>query len=90
MPEDKKYWAEMRAKSAEELHKITGKEVTCEESLKCAIAHVMKHGTCREAACAVVEGFEFMNAEMHLAKAKLRVNGISAEAGIRVGAAKAV
>lgn len=60
------YWERMRDRAADELHGITGRRVESEEDLKCALAHVMREGTCGEAADALVEGMEYMAACLEL------------------------
>lgn len=64
------YWAEMKAKSAKRIaHIAEMDEPEDEHMLKQELAHVMRHGSCRDAADAIVEAAEHIVA-CHMMKAK--------------------
>lgn len=55
------YWQEMKDKAAERIAHVAEDHVPHDESeVKELLADVLKHGTCKDAAEAIVEAVEFM------------------------------
>lgn len=63
------YWKEMKDKSAAEIAAVSERHAPLgEDDLKRELAHVLKHGTCKDAADCIVETVEHMVA-CHMLKA---------------------
>ena len=63
------YWQEMKEKAAEAVAGIADDHTPeTERELKELLADILKHGTCRDAADAIVEAVEFM-LSCHMLKA---------------------
>ena len=57
------YWERMRDSAAANIEKVSEMDMPeTEHEVKACVAHVMRHGTCRDKAEVLVEAMEFMTA----------------------------